>query len=135
MGWSTELFCNITFNKKTYNSLGSVESDLGNVEDMIKYNESLLRDLALITEPKKMLNLDEDEDVLSKIRIMLNEAFEELHDLYIEKYKLELLIDCWSNCHNKDGLAIDPPENISWDSAFLKGDFVNSVKYPNQNQI
>ena len=36
MGWSTELFCNISFNRKTYNSLSEVESDIEETKDILQ---------------------------------------------------------------------------------------------------
>ena len=42
-----------------------------------------------------------------------------------------MLKENWTKCHDENGLAIDPPNGIGWDTAFLDGDFVKTVKYPN----
>lgn len=124
MSWQTDLFTNITFNRKTYNSLGEVESDYDKVCNMIKHFEGDLRSLALITEPKKFC--DEEQDPLWFLKHKVEECLEELEDLYVEKYKLELLISEWNHCHNEEGYAIPRPENIHWNSSFLDGDFVKT---------
>lgn len=98
---------------------------------MIKFNEEVLKELALITEPGKLLHLEEGEDPIDKIRRMVRDSLEELEEYYIERWKLEILKDNWSHCHDKDGLAINPPECAVWPNAYLDGDFVKSVKHPN----
>lgn len=124
MGWQTDLFTNITFNRKTYNSLGEVESDFEETNNMIKHYEEDLRSLALITEPKKFC--DEEQDPMWYLTHKVNECLEELQDLYVERYKLAILIDDWEKCHDEEGYAIPFPENSNWDSAFLEGDFVKT---------
>lgn len=124
MGWSTELFTNITYNRKSYNHLSEVESDYENVCDMIKHCEEDLRSLALITEPKKFC--DEEQDPMWYLTYKVNENLKELEELYIEKFKLGILIDEWKNCHDEEGYAVPHPENIHWNTAFLDGDFIRT---------
>ena len=42
MSWSTELFCNISFYKQTYNTLNEV---LNKIDDLKDYKQSLLDQL------------------------------------------------------------------------------------------
>lgn len=130
MGWCTDLFCNINFHKKTYNSKYEVNSEIDDLNKMISYLEKKIHALALMTEPNKFFN-DPDEDIMQRIINDVDDYLEELKENCIERFKLYLLLDNWETCHNKDGLAIDPPEGIKYDSAFLSGDFIHSEKYPN----
>ena len=133
MGWSTELFCNIHFNRQTYNSKYEVESQLEEVNNWITTLKEKLRDLAIMTEPRKYC----DEETQNPYYFVVNQfqdCITELEDSIIEKYKLELLLDNWDDCHNKEGLAINPPDGFRYDTAFLSGDFVKTIKYPDIKQ-
>lgn len=134
MGWSSELFCNIHFNKQTYNNKYEVESQLEDLNNWINTCKEKLRDLAIMTEPRKYC----DEETQNPYYFVINEfkdCIDNLEEALIEKYKLELLLENWENCHNKEGLAIDPPEGIHYDSAFFWGDFVKSIKYPISSEL
>ena len=135
MGWQTDLFCNITFNRETFNSLSSVEDKIAELNDYIRYNTGVLRAYALMTEPDKLLSLAEDEDPLDRINRTVDETLEELEMAYIERWKLEMLRENWSRCHTKEGLAINPPKGAEWPNAYLDGDFINSVTHPNGNHL
>lgn len=135
MGWQTDLFCNITFNRETFNSLYEVEDKIAELTNYIDYNKGVLKAFAIMTEPDKLLSLEEGEDPLDRINRTLKETFEELEDAYIERWKLELLRENWSKCHTKDGLAINPPKGVEWPNAFLDGDFIRSVKNPNGHDL
>lgn len=124
MGWTTELFTNITYNRKSYNHLSEVENDYENVCDMIKHFEGDLRSVALITEPKKFC--EEEQDPMWYLTNKVSECLEELQDLYVERYKLGILIDEWKNCHDAEGYAIPKPDNINWNTSFLEGDYVKT---------
>ena len=95
---------------------------------MIKFNEDKIRALAVMTEPSKMITLeDEYSSYLDEVLCRVNQALEELHEYYTDRNNLLLLIENWDNCHDDKGLAIEPPEGISWDKAYLYGDFVKSA--------
>ena len=66
---------------------------------------------------------------------LYNSNLELIEEYTITLYKLNLLLENWDSCHNEEGLAINPPNNITWKTAFLTGDFVNTVKYPNANSV
>ena len=75
------------------------------------------------------------EKLIDLINTEFNRIIEEMDDYKYDLFKLEYLRDNWEHCHNDKGLAIDPPENIQWDTAFLDGDFVRTVKYPNGDSL
>ena len=131
MSWQTDLFCSLTFNRETFNSLSGVEDKIDELTSYISDLKDTLRNLAMMTEPSKLLNLEEGESPMERISSMVKDILTDLEDYYIERWKLEILKDRWNDCHTEDGLAIDPPENIDWRTAFLDGDFVKSVKHPN----
>lgn len=131
MSWATNLFCNIEFNRKTYNYKYEVEQELEDITKQIETCKQSLRDLAVMTEPNKFYNKEEYVSPYDFVHQEFNSSIELLEELVVEQYELNLLLYNWDKCHNKDGLAIDPPEDIHWNTAFLDGDFVKSVKYPN----
>lgn len=125
MGWSTNLFCNIIFNKETFNSKYQVEQKLKEAKESIQYYKDRLLSLVMITEPEKFFDL-EDNNLIDQMRYELSDILGELEHYYITEYKLELLLDNWDNCHDKEGYAINPPNDIAWDTAYLDGDFINN---------
>lgn len=135
MGWQTDLFCNLTFNRETFNSLGEVEGKITELTEYIRYNTGVLRAYAFMTEPHKLLSMAEDEDPIDRINRTVNETLEELEDAYIERWKLEILRENWDRCHTKEGLAINPPKCAEWPNAYLDGDFVKSVECPNGHDL
>lgn len=135
MSWSTELFCNISYNRETFNSKYEVEDKLNTVNRYINDCKKVLRDLAIMTEPNKFFNDNPNSDPYNQITINFEDTIELLEEYYIEKYKLLLLLDNWENCHNKEGLAIYPPDNIDWNTAYLHGDFIKSTKYPTDKDL
>ncbi len=126
MGWTTDLFCNITFHKETYDNKYKVESEIEELNQSIKESEEYLKKLVFITEPNKFF----PEDTFYSIDSAVKDTLEILQEDYIKKYKLELLLDNWEMCHTEDGLAIDPPEGMGYDTAYLSGDFIKSIKHP-----
>lgn len=134
MGWCTELFCNIYFNKETYNHISQVEDKIEECEAGIKLCKNTIRKLAYMTEPNKFYNKEDYNSANDFIEQELSYSLNALEEYYYDLYKLELLKDNWDACHNKEGLAINPPEEINWNTAYLQGDFVKSIKYPNANE-
>lgn len=132
MAWSTELFCSISFNRETFNSRYEVECKIEEVEKCLQLAKDSLFNLAIMTEPQKFC--PEDLDPLSWVQCEFRENMELIEDYIVELSNLKLLLDNWDNCHNEEGLAIYPPDNIEWDTAYLCGDFVNSDKYPDANR-
>lgn len=134
MGWSTTLFCNIEFNRKSYNSLYEVEEDIETTKKIIQMHKDKIKAYALMTEPNKMIKINDEQDdnLLMKINYIISSILEELEDYYYDLFKLQYLKENWNYCHNDKGLAIDPPNNISWNTAYLSGDFVKSINYPNE---
>ena len=122
MGWETNLMVHLRYNRKSYQSKYEVERDLEDVNDMIKYHSNKLYSLAMMTEPKKFM--EEDADPLQWISNEVRDSLEELEEYYIDKYKLEMLIEYWDKCHTKEDEPIHAPESIGWDDAYIDGDFI-----------
>lgn len=133
MGWSTELFCNITFNKETFNSKVEVQDKIEELEAYLQNSKDHLRDLLMMTEPGKFC--PENYDPLIWLRNEFQDAVDSIEEYSVELYKLRTLLVNWDTCHNEDGLAINPPKGINLETAFLSGDFVKTIEYPNANDI
>lgn len=129
MSFETSLFCRITFNRKTYNSIYDVESDIEDIKDSINNIKNNILSLVLITEPKKYCT--EDEDTISYMTKRVKDNLDNLEELYLELNDLYHLKDNWEDCHNDKGLAIPLPDNIDYDSAFLEGDFIRTINKDN----
>ena len=132
MGWSTKLFCNISFNRETFNSEIEVQDKIEEIETYIQSAKDHLRDLLMMTEPGKFC--PENYDPLIWMRNEFQDSIEEIEDYSVELYKLNLLLTNWDSCHNDSGLAINHPDGINYNTAFLDGDFIRTVKYPDINE-
>lgn len=127
MGFGTYLFCDLYFNRSTFETKEQVKSELEQMNSYIKDLEGKLYDFGVMTEPDKFFKSEESNiNYLSLIREEINDTIQELEGAYIDRYKLELLIDNWDSCHTSDGKAITPKFDESKYSAFLSGDFVPS---------
>lgn len=132
MSQSTRLFTTINFAGKTYNSLNEVENELQEVEAHIEDLKSNLRVLAYITEPNKMK--PEDATASEYLDANVNYLYTEFEELFVKRYKLEMLIEEWDKCHNNEGLGINPPDEIKYKS-FIDGDFVYTEKHPTKESL
>lgn len=135
MSWSTELFCNVSFNRETFNSRGEVEDRISELDEHIASCKKSIRDMALITEPSKFIINDSDESPYYFVTSQVEDNLKLLEAYTVERWKLSLLLENWDYCHNDEGLAIYPPDGVSWDTAYLHGDFVRSTKYPTNNDL
>lgn len=131
MGWQTDLFCNITFNRETYNSLYEVNDRIEELEKCLNTCKKEIRDLVMMTEPEKFYDKKSYSNPYEFVNKVLEGDFELIEEYNVELYKLYKLRENWEKCHDENGLAIDPPDCIGWDTAFLDGDFVKTIKYPN----
>ena len=132
MSWSTELFCNISFNRETFNTREEVLNKIDEIQKCLDLAKRDCMNLIFITEPKKFCA--EEEDPTCWLTNTYNENMELIEEYTVTLYKLYLLLDSWDISHNKDGLALDLPENIKWDTAYVWGDFINTVKNPKVNE-
>ena len=130
MGWSTDLFCNICFNHKTYNHKSEVENDLEEAKDLKKMAKDRLRELVFMTEPQKFC--DQDETPQEFLSGELHNQFEALEEAIQDECRLYYLLDNWDACHNDKGQAIYGPKEVECDSAFLRGDFIKTDKDDNK---
>lgn len=132
MAWYTDLFCNVTFTRETYNNIYEVKDRIDELKQYIQTAKNSIKDLVVMTEPNKFCS--EGEEPLCWITNEFNGNMKLIEDYTVELYKLNLLLENWNYCHNKDGLAINPPKEITSETAFLDGDFVKSIKRPNVNE-
>lgn len=134
MSWSTNLFCNISFNRETFNSKSEVEDKILALDLCIERAKRRLSDLALMTEPSKFYSKEYHGSPYNFVHDEFNSNYELLEESIEERTKLFILLRNWDYCHDENGLAINPPEAIKWNTAYLDGDFVKSVKYPDVNE-
>lgn len=132
MSQSTRLFTTINFAGKTYNSLNEVKNELQDIEISINDLKSNLRVLAYMTEPNKMK--PEDATVSEYLDANVNYLYTEFEELFVKRYKLEMLIEEWDKCHNNEGLGINPPDDVKYKS-FIDGDFVYTEKHPTKESL
>lgn len=135
MSWSTELFCNVSYNRESFNSREEVEYRISELDKTIESCKKTIRDMALMTEPSKFMIKDNDDSPYYFVTRVVEDSLEFLEEDIIERWKLSLLLDNWENCHNEEGLAIYPPDGIHGDTAYLHGDFVHSTKYPTNKSL
>lgn len=135
MSFETELFAAEWFPRQTYDNLESVLEQIEE-EELIKENiEKELVGLALMTEPKKMLQIDEYTDPISAITTKVNQNLEQYQDTIVQLYKLNRLKSNWEESHIKikdpNGreveVAKNPPDDLE---TYMWGDFVRTTKYP-----
>jgi hypothetical protein len=132
MSQSTRLFTTINFAGKTYNSLNDVRVELQDIETRIEDLKSNLRVLAYMTEPNKMK--PEDATASEYLDANVNYLYSEFEELFVKRYKLEMLIEEWDKCHNNEGLGINPPDDVKYKS-FIDGDFVYTEKHPTKESL
>ena len=132
MSQSTRLFTTINFAGKTYNYLDDVRVELQDIETRIAEIKSNLRVLAYMTEPNKMK--PEDATVSEYLDANVDYLYTEFEELFVKRYKLEMLIEEWDKCHNNEGLGINPPDDVKYKS-FIDGDFVYTEKHPTNESL
>jgi hypothetical protein len=132
MGWQTDLFCNITFNRETFNSKYDVENKIEEETRTLNYAKNRLRNLVYMTEPNKFC--PPEQDTIIFVENEFNDTLETIEECTSNLVKLYILLDNWDYCHDKNGLAINPPDSITWKTAYLDGDFVKTVKRPDANE-
>lgn len=123
MSYGTDLWCCISFLRKTYKTKGDVQEDLDDARDSIRTAKETITKLVYMTEPNKFFNSG-SESAMELINYELQSAFDMLEEAQIEECRLMILLDEWENCHNSDGKAIQPPDNIDCMTAFISGDYL-----------
>ena len=126
MSWETALFCGIHFSRKTYENSFQVESDLSEERAIVEAAKQRLYELAVMTEPSKLLPDDEQSgDYLGIIHDEVRRQLEQIEESTIEVAKLELLLENWDACHGEGGKPITPPKGVSvYKSAYIYGDYI-----------
>lgn len=132
MGSGCTLRTNIYFSHKSYRSITEVEEEIKLQESFIANAEKDLMMLITMTEPDKFWRKDEAEVGETPWIWMQNQAMqaiETIKEASEELSKLRTLLYCWDDCHNKEGLAIEPPKGDSCSGDYFWGDWIKSV-YP-----
>ena len=130
MSRSTHFVTDLVFFDKTYAHKEQVTNDLRETEARIAELKKDLFVFAYMTEPEKFNSTEGSAGYF--IESSLNAILEEMEELYVLKEKLMLLEERWDDCHNENGLAIEPEETMK---SYIWGDFVPSVKNPDPNKI
>lgn len=123
MGWGTNLFCNIYFNKKTYRYKEQVEDDIEELDKGIKTAKDELFSLVFITDFPKFFK-ESEEDLYYVIQQKIKDNFDIIEDYIHQKTELLYLLNNWEACHTVSDNPISPPEGIEYDTAFISGDFI-----------
>ena len=124
MSYSTDLWCCISFLRKTYKTKEDVQEDLDEARSNIRAAKETITKLVYMTEPNKFFKASGGESVLDIVAEELQSAFDSLEEAQIEECRLTILLDEWENCHDENGKAIQPPDNIDCMTAFLSGDYI-----------
>lgn len=127
MSWYTVLTCDITFSRKTYDSRYLVEEDLDEINKIIEGIKQKLHAMAVTTEPQKMFKAtDEYANPMDTVTCEFNTVWDSLKEALKEQLELQLLLNNWDKCHDREGYAIHKPNNSA--EAFIEGDFIYSKK-------
>lgn len=124
MSYSTDLWCCISFLRKTYKTKEDVQEDLNEARNNIRTAKETITKLVYMTEPNKFFKASGGESVLDIVAEELQSAFDSLEEAQIEECRLTILLDEWEDCHDENGKAIQPPDNIDCMTAFLSGDYI-----------
>ena len=133
MGSGCTLRTNIYFSHKNYRSISEVEEDIQLQESFIANAEKDLMMLITMTEPERFWRKDEAEVGETPWIWMQNQAMqaiETIKEASEELSKLRTLLYEWDECHDKEGLAIEPHKGTSYGTPYFWGDWIKSV-YPN----
>lgn len=133
MGWGTTLYTSLYFSRETFRTKYEVEDALKDAKKMRDLYKDRIKAMVYMTEPNKYYSIEEG-DILEQVQNDLDIQFNELDDYNYEIYKLELLLEEWDKCHNKEGKAICPPEDMPYDTCYLQGDFIEMV-YPDETEV
>ena len=124
MSYSTDLWCCISFLRKTYKTKEDVQEDLEEARSNIVAAKETITKLVYMTEPNKFFKASGSESVLDIVAEELQSAFNSLEEAQAEECRLTILLDEWENCHDESGKAIQPPDNIDCMAAFISGDYI-----------
>lgn len=124
MSYSTDLWCCISFLRKTYKTKEDVQEDLDEARSSIRAAKETITKLVYMTEPNKFFKARCGESVLDIVAEELQSAFDSLEEAYCNENRLSILLDEWDNCHDSEGKSIQPPDGIDCMTAFISGDYI-----------
>lgn len=123
MSYSTDLWCCISFLRRTYKTKEDVQEDLDEARNNIRTAKETITKLVYMTEPNKFFNFS-NKSAMELVNFELLSAFASLEEAQAEEFRLTILLDEWENCHDENGKAIQPPDNIDCMTAFISGDYL-----------
>lgn len=132
MGWETRLRTNIIYNRQTFRHEYEVRESLDETNDLIRYHEDKLKFLSAMTEPQKYCGEESPEFYVTNT---LKECLDELENLYVDRFKLELLLDRWSSCHDEEGYPIHCPDKDCAAKSYIDGDFIYSKSEEHERKL
>lgn len=131
MSWGTEYIHNHYFSRETFDTLQKVEDAIEDDEEYLKQIEQQLISLALMTEPSKIIQLEDCTSYLTTIPNMVSEYLKEYRSTYFHKTLLMSLKSEWNDCHTKiqiegkeENVAKCPPKGFN--PPYLCGDFIKT---------
>lgn len=133
MGWGTTFYTSLYFSKQTFRNKYEVENALEEAQEMRDWYKEKIKALVFMTEPNKFYK-DVDGDLMGQIQNDLNDYFDGLEETNDDILKLSYLLEEWDKCHDKEGRAICPPEDIPYDACYLHGDYIKMV-YPDGTEV
>ena len=133
MSWGTTFYTSLYFSKKTFITKCEVESALKDAKRIRDLYKDKVKAMVFMTEPNKYYSIEEG-DILEQVQNDLDIQFEGLDEHNYEIYKLELLLEEWDKCHNKEGKAICPPKDMPYDTCYLHGNSIDMV-YPDGTEV
>lgn len=128
MSWETTLLSFIDFHRQTFDSMHAIEEAMDECNSLIRLAKEDLFALATATDGSIFLEKDSECTVFDALRAkfhnaidILEEELPKLNDLYKIKENFEK-----AQYTGKDGKKYFKPipKNISWDDAFIDGDFI-----------
>lgn len=126
MGFETDIFRMYSFNRKTYNYKWEVDESIASLKKETNAAIKRLHNLAIMTEPDKYFS--KDDDIFNQIEEQVDENISIIRSNEIILDNLEFLSENWDKCHNKDGIANGIPENLTWNTVYIDGDFIKTTK-------
>lgn len=106
MSSETRALVELTLANETFNTKYDVECFIDDKKDMIKYLRQKLFALAMMTEPKKFI--EEDDDPMLYIQREFDQCWEDLNEYQYKLFVAEAMLDAWDDMTEKGIPKYDP---------------------------
>lgn len=126
MSTYTYLYTDLWFCGKSYNHKHEVEKDLEEAKNWLSNCQTSIRQLIMMTEPRKFMPEDCD-DPMWWLQRHTDDLMNDYEEALTNVNNLQLLLDKWGECHDKDGHAIGRPKGVlKYGRSYLEGDYIDS---------